>query len=124
MEKNETMNDEQLQDLLEYLKMQYQLKFDKLPDNFNTDIFILSQMRELLTSVSEDDLKTIIDDDILINRIKMYMSRDWSYLYEHPVMFVICYLMKNKKYKLIKEFPFPPDDLVPFYVLYGISQRD
>jgi len=118
------MNDEQLQDLLEFLKIQYQLKFDKLPYNFNTDHFFLKEIDALLTSISEDDLMTIINDDILIDRIKRYMDLGWSYLYEHPVMFIICYLMKNNRHKLKKAFPFPPDDLVPFYVLYGISQRD
>lgn len=118
------MNDEQLQDLLEFLKIQYQLKFDKLPSKFHTDIFLLQTMRELLTSVSEDDLMTIINDDILIDRIKRYMDLGWSYLYEHPVMFIICYLMKNNRHELKRSFPLPPDDLVPFYVLYGISQRD
>jgi putative GTP pyrophosphokinase len=93
----------------------------KSPDSdLKLNLFILESLGELVTSVKIRDLKKNI---LPKSDIKDIVQRKYEDLliYRQPVVLLILYLIKHKRYRLIELWPLTEDELRPLFTDMGIA---
>lgn len=109
-------------ELLMYLESVYQSKFGSPSADVEVSLYFLNSVKELIGEVKENELSEIITNDRFNSLI--VKKKEFNHFYQLPIVFLIYYFLKFKKHAFMRIWPYTPDDLEPFLIDCGISQRD